>query len=339
MNTRAIHLEIVNSMSVEDFILAFVRFYNRYGCPKVLYSDNAKSFLAGSSLLADLIATSQFQQKFIKFNISHKTIPSYSPWFGSTYERLIKTVKQCIYKVFGRSITDETNFVTSLSDIQLSINNRPLTYRDSNNLDVVTPNHLITTRSSFPSLIISEENFEGEMDEAELRNKLLNSLEHRDVVFNKFQKEWYNRYLLSLRERHKNSFCIKDQHENPDFLHVGSVVLIKNPVRPRPYWTLCRILELLPGEDDIVRVVKVLRPDRSTTTTSIANLYPLELCSKNSSEMDDNLSIEEDIAVNNTPPADVQVDTGTPSVSSRPIRQAAVNFKNKLRSWLKEDSI
>ena len=44
-NTRAVHLEAVSSMSTAEFILAFVRFVNRYGIPLAIYSDNAKSFL------------------------------------------------------------------------------------------------------------------------------------------------------------------------------------------------------------------------------------------------------------------------------------------------------
>ena len=41
MNTRAVHLEIVMNMTVDEFIMAFFRFYNRFGLPSVLYSDNA----------------------------------------------------------------------------------------------------------------------------------------------------------------------------------------------------------------------------------------------------------------------------------------------------------
>ena len=50
-NTRAIHLEAVNSMSTAEFILAFIRSVNRYRIPLAVYSDNAKSFLqAGGTI-------------------------------------------------------------------------------------------------------------------------------------------------------------------------------------------------------------------------------------------------------------------------------------------------
>ena len=50
-NTRAVHLEAVSSMSTAEFILAFVRFVNRYGIPLAIYSDNAKSFLQAGGLM------------------------------------------------------------------------------------------------------------------------------------------------------------------------------------------------------------------------------------------------------------------------------------------------
>ena len=342
MNSRAIHLEVVDTMSTHDFILAFVRFYNRYGLPQVIYSDNAKSFLSSTTLLSNLIASDHFQQTFIKYNVKHKTIPAYSPWFGASYERLIKTVKQCLYKTFGRNIVKDTSFLTSLSDIQLSINNRPLTYRDcDNHLEVVTPNHLISTGNSFPSLIICEEFIDSDLEEETIRNSLLNSLELRDVVINKFRKEWYTNYLLSLRDKHKNSFTIKECHENPEFLYVGSVVLIKNPVRPRPYWSIGRIVELLPGEDGIIRVVKVRRADRSITCTSISNLYPLELsCSLENEDLQiENLTEGEISSVDVSPETSVDAVAEENSSIGRPVRKAALNFKNKLRNWLENDQV
>ena len=43
-STRAIHLELVRSLSVDQFLLAFRHFASRRGLPSVLWSDNAKTF-------------------------------------------------------------------------------------------------------------------------------------------------------------------------------------------------------------------------------------------------------------------------------------------------------
>ena len=95
-NTRAAHLEAVDSMSTAEVILALVRFVNRYGTPSVVYSDNAKSFIQAGNRIEQLLTSSEFEEKFRIVSIRHKTIPIYAAWYGATWERLIKTVKRCL---------------------------------------------------------------------------------------------------------------------------------------------------------------------------------------------------------------------------------------------------
>ena len=126
-NTRAVHLEAVSSMSTAEFILAFVRFVNRYGISLAIYSDNAKSFLQAGGLIQNLLSSSEFEEKFRTASISHKTIPVYAAWYGAVWERMIKTVKESFAKVIGRYTPSHSEFVTVLSDVQKVLNNRPLT--------------------------------------------------------------------------------------------------------------------------------------------------------------------------------------------------------------------
>ena len=58
---------------------------------------------------------------------------------------------------------------------------------------------------------------------------------------------------------------------------IDQVVLVKVPNKPRPFWHLGRIIELLPGTDQEVRVCKVKKSDSSEVVTSVENLFPLEL--------------------------------------------------------------
>lgn len=47
LNIRAVHIELVKDMSTHSFVLALIRFTNIYGIPSHIYSDNARSFIAG----------------------------------------------------------------------------------------------------------------------------------------------------------------------------------------------------------------------------------------------------------------------------------------------------
>ena len=126
-------------MSSENFILAFQRFCNLYTIPQYLYSDNAKSFLKGGSILENSLHSEEFRAELDKCNIKHIKIPLYSAW-----ERLIRVLKSCLYKVIGRSKMTYFELLTSLSNIQLAINSRPLTYRSSSeSLEFITPNSFL----------------------------------------------------------------------------------------------------------------------------------------------------------------------------------------------------
>ena len=60
-------------------------------------------------------------------------------------------------------------------------------------------------------------------------------------------------------------------------VNVDDVVLIKTPNKTRPYWLLGRILELIKGDDDKIRSVKLKRGDGKIVIHSLKHLYPLEL--------------------------------------------------------------
>ena len=40
-------------------------------------------------------------------------------------------------------------------------------------------------------------------------------------------------------------------------IQIDDVVLIKSPLKPRPFWVLGTITELIPGNDGIVRAARV----------------------------------------------------------------------------------
>ena len=102
LNIRSIHLELIPEMSTEHFVLALVRFINLYGVPNNIYSDNAKSFVSGMDFLGTVFCSTLFKSKLGIYNIKHKKIPLYSPWVGACWERMIRTVKNCLRKVIGR---------------------------------------------------------------------------------------------------------------------------------------------------------------------------------------------------------------------------------------------
>ena len=63
--TRSVHLELTDSLSVPDCLLALRRFSARRGLPSVVYSDNAKSFTSVVNKLQNYFGLLSPEWKFI----------------------------------------------------------------------------------------------------------------------------------------------------------------------------------------------------------------------------------------------------------------------------------
>jgi len=326
LNIRAIHLELLPDMSVNNFLLAFQRFCNMYSLPKVLYSDNAKTFTKGSVILKEALESDEFQQELKNNNIKSIKIPLYSAWWGSYWERMIKTVKQCMYKVIGRSKLTYFELLTNLSFIKNAVNSRPLTYRsESENLSIITPNSFLRSNCN-SSLILREEddNVWQDTDSSTLNH----TLDKQEELFNHFKTLWYEEYLLNLREQSNNLFEVNWENK----IKVNDIVLIKNPVKPRPFWLLGKVEELIIGYDNKIRAVKVKQGNNQTNFHSLKNLYPLELSlshTKTSPHVGDN-NVKESLEVVENKNKDNN------KVVARPKRQAALRLDKFIKSNLKD---
>ncbi|KAK6762888.1 hypothetical protein RB195_023550 [Necator americanus] len=132
--TRLIHLEIVSDGTTEKFLNAFRRFVARRGKPHLVTCDNAPTFILGSQILNDSL-TEPSTNEDVARNMSNQMIEwkhntPYSPWKGGFYERLIKSVKQALFKAIGRRILTIEQLHTFLVEIEGCLNCRPLTYQE-----------------------------------------------------------------------------------------------------------------------------------------------------------------------------------------------------------------
>ena len=91
--TRAVHLELIQNMSTEQFILGFRRFLSRHGKPKEIISDNASPFKLASETLDKLWGQTLTHDNVTSYianeGITWKYIVEFAPWMGGFYERLV----------------------------------------------------------------------------------------------------------------------------------------------------------------------------------------------------------------------------------------------------------
>ena len=159
-----------------------------------------------------------------------------------------------------------------ISDIQNSINERPLTYNDEESkiCDIITPN-------SFLRLGHYQELSFGSLDGAEIsapnRKDLIKTLSRRDNIFEALKENFYNDYLLSLRETSRKVY----EGNWSETLKRGDIVLIYSPVKSRINWPLGCVTEVLTGNDGKTRCVKLRRSNQKEEVHPVNHIYPLEL--------------------------------------------------------------
>ena len=141
---RAWHLEIMQDMSTEQFLLAFGRFISCRGSPNLVISNNARTFKRADESLKFIFKNKEVQEFLMSKWIKWTNNLVKTPWYGGFYERLIKTVKRCLKKSLRNARVTLDELYTLLVEIESTINNRPLTYLNSDEFDhALTPAHLI----------------------------------------------------------------------------------------------------------------------------------------------------------------------------------------------------
>ena len=140
--TRAVHLEVTNTHSAEEFQRKLNAFITRRTRPRLIISDNAKEFKATASWIQKIQRSEALQDHLARQQIKWQFNLARSPWWGGMYERLIRDIKKALYKTLGKSTLVFSQLEVVVMDIERQLNNRPLTYVESDGGDgrVLTPN-------------------------------------------------------------------------------------------------------------------------------------------------------------------------------------------------------
>ena len=145
--TRAVHLELMQDMSIEQFLLGLRRFSASHGTPCEIISNNAPQFKLASDVIEKLWSKILREADVISYSTHEKIkcrfIVELAPWMGGFYERLIGLVKRSLRKAKGKLCVTHDQLLTVLKEAESIINSRPLVYvgDDINSGVTLTPAH------------------------------------------------------------------------------------------------------------------------------------------------------------------------------------------------------
>ncbi|XP_038077334.1 uncharacterized protein LOC119745182 [Patiria miniata] len=199
LTSRAVHLELAHSLDTDSCINAIRRFSARRGSLKSILSDNGTNLVGAEREMREQMRT--WNQQKIHDNLLQKGIswqfnPPAGSHFGGIWERLIRSVRKILYSLMREQnvhLSDEA-LQTLLCEVEAVMNGRPLTEcpNSPNDLDVLTPNHLLLQRSgeSLPPGLFDEHD--------KYPVKQWRQVQYfADIFWNRWSKE----YLPLLQER------------------------------------------------------------------------------------------------------------------------------------------
>lgn len=241
LTTRAIHLELVHSLSADSAMMSLRRFVARRGAPDTLFSDNGTAFVGANRILKEFYSNAVLDLVATK-GIKWSFIPPAAPNFGGSWERLVRTVKVALHATLKERAPKEETLLTLLSEAEAIVNSRPLTYVSTDPQDptTLTPFHFLIGASSDQ---VSPNSFDD--------HDLVRRSEWRKAVrlADHFWHRWVREILPTMQPRDRNS-----QNQT---LSIGDSVLIVDESLPRGTWPRGRIAKEYPGKDGITRVVDV----------------------------------------------------------------------------------
>ena len=131
--TKAVHIEVVTSLSKEAFLDALRRFIARRGKPRTICSDNGTNFQGAANELHAIYkmfqSTSQMAtvQEFLATEgCEWKFIPPHGPHFGGLWEAAVKSMKYHLRRTLGSQVATYEELCTLLAKIEACLNSRPL---------------------------------------------------------------------------------------------------------------------------------------------------------------------------------------------------------------------
>ena len=115
-NTRAVHIEVIESLETDAFINALVRFVARRGSPAKVFWDNASTFLgSGNELLKSLrqLNRDKIVQTARRLDIEWIFNVPLATHHGGVWERLIRTMRRVLAAIIHPEsrLTDDTAYV------------------------------------------------------------------------------------------------------------------------------------------------------------------------------------------------------------------------------------
>ncbi len=220
LTTRCVHLNLLESLDTDAFLLSLRQFITRRGTPFELLCDNGTNFVGGEQELREAFdaMAPELRDQLAKQKISFQFNPPSAPHFGRAWEREVRSVKTALRIILRDQSVPEPVLYTVLVEVEGILNAKPLGYvsTDATDPDPITPHVLLMGRrdSSLPQALYDSSSILG-----------TRRWRHSQVLADNFWSTFIRQYLPSLQGRSK---CQTDGGQ----IAMDQIVLIVDPQLP-----------------------------------------------------------------------------------------------------------
>ncbi|XP_055613361.1 uncharacterized protein LOC129759847 [Uranotaenia lowii] len=265
MTIRAVHVEVVHTLSTQSCIMSIRRFIGRRGAPIEIHSDNGTNFRGADNILKKQIEDFHLNMAstFTNANTKWVFIPPGTPHMGGCWERMVRSVKTALEASVhaGRKLDDEALYTLAV-DAEGMVNSRPLTYLplESEEQEALTPNHFLLGSSNGVK--------QNPCNASRAANDIGHTWNQLQQQLDVFWSRWVREYLPSITRRTKWFLDVKP-------VEVGDLVVIASEAR-RNGWTRGRVQEIIRGADGRIRKAIIIT-NKGLTRQAVSKLAVLDI--------------------------------------------------------------
>ncbi|XP_048586638.1 uncharacterized protein LOC125568411 [Nematostella vectensis] len=156
LSSRAIHIELLESMDASAFISALRRFFSLRGAASLLRCDRGTNFVGANTELEESLKAIETDQSVTRYVTEQGCTwlfnPPHASHFGGVWERQINTIRRVLDGMFaelGKAQLTHELLSTLIAEVVATVNARPITaiLSDVDNPQPLSPATLLTMKT------------------------------------------------------------------------------------------------------------------------------------------------------------------------------------------------
>ena len=250
LNSRAIHIEVLESMDASAFICVLRRFFALRGHATLLRCDRGTNFICAKTELKEALRNvdkDQVEKYVTEQGCSWEFNPPHASHFGGVWERQINTIRRVLDAMFvelGATQLTHELLVTLMAEVVAIVNARPIS---------VIPTELDDPQPLSPAMLLTMKSRPAGPPPGDfLPADVYARRRWRCIQYlaDNFWSRWRREYLQNQQRRQKWCEIKRDLR--------GDVVLVKDEKVHRNNWPMGRVTDAVKSKEGRVRKAVVM---------------------------------------------------------------------------------